>query len=85
MVEYIISSCGLLTTCYNSVIAGMMISYLKHIVDHSLYVTRFSSISYRSNSEYWTQKGAQSGNIRSIILDVHVSWQSNQNFRFNFL
>ena len=32
------------------------------------YVTSFSSISYQSNSEYWSQKQAQSGNIHSIIL-----------------
>ena len=41
-----------------------------------IYFTSFSSISYWSNSEYWTQKCAQSGNIHSIILDVHVGWQS---------
>ena len=38
-------------------------------------VTSFSRISYCSNSEYWTQKGTQNGNIHSIILDVFVeSW-----------
>ena len=31
---------------------------------------------YWSNSEYWPQKWSQSGNIHSIIVDVHVSWQS---------
>ena len=43
-------------------------------------ITSFSSIPYWSNSEYWPQKQSQSGNIHSITLDVHVSWQSAQNF-----
>ena len=43
-------------------------------------VTSFSSIPYCRNSEYWPQKQTQSGNIHSIILDVHVDWQSTQNF-----
>ena len=42
-------------------------------------VTSFSSIPYWRNSEYWTQKRTQSGNIHSIILDVHVAKQSAQN------
>ena len=50
----------------------------------SINVTSFSSISYCCNSEYQTQKHAQSGNIHSIILYVHVSWQSAQNFPFNW-
>ena len=36
-----------------------------------IHVTSFSSISYCSNSEYWTQKYTQNGNIHSIILDVY--------------
>ena len=46
----------------------------------SMYVTSFLSISYWSNSEYWSQKQAQSRNIHSMILVVHVGWQSAQNF-----
>ena len=46
-------------------------------------VTSFSSISYWSNREYWTQKCTQIGNIHSIILDVYVEKQSAQNFPFN--
>ena len=30
-------------------------------------------------SGYWTQKSAQSGNIHSLVLDVHVCWQSAKN------
>ena len=37
-----------------------------------MYVTSFSSISYRSNGEYWTQKRTQSESIHSVILDVYV-------------
>ena len=37
-----------------------------------IYVTSFSIISYCINSEYWTQKRTQNGNIHSIILDVYV-------------
>ena len=35
-------------------------------------VSSFSSISYYSYSEYWTQKRVQSESIDSTILDVHV-------------
>ena len=35
-------------------------------------VTIFSSISYYSNSEYWTQKRIQNESIHSTILDVPV-------------
>ena len=35
------------------------------------------------NYMFWPQKHTQGGNIHSIILDVHVSWQSIQNFPFN--
>ena len=38
----------------------------------AIYITSSSSILYWSNSEYWTQKRIQSGNIHSIISDVHV-------------
>ena len=30
--------------------------------------------------KYWSQKQAQSGNIHSIILAVHVGWQSSQKY-----
>ena len=45
-------------------------------------VTSFSSISYFSNSEYWTQKRAQSESIHSTILDVHVLKAERQNSPF---
>ena len=35
-----------------------------------IYVTSFSSISYWSNSEYWSQKHTQSGNIHFILFIV---------------
>ena len=38
----------------------------------TIHVTSFSSISYWSNSEHWTQKGTQSDSIHSIILNVIV-------------
>ena len=44
-----------------------------------VFVTSFSSISYCSNIEYWSQKQAQSGNIHSIIFD-HVGRQRAQHF-----
>ena len=47
------------------------------------HVTSFSSISYRSNDEYWSQTQVQSGNIHSTILDVHAGWQNAQNFPYN--
>ena len=50
------------------------------IIQDSVYVTSSSSISYCSNSEYWSQKFAQSGNIHSITLDVER--QSAQKFPF---
>ena len=43
-----------------------------------IYVTSFSSIPYCSNSEYWSQKRAQSGNIHSLIFYVRGGWQSAQ-------
>ena len=47
-----------------------------------MFVTSFSSISYCSNSEYWTQKCIQSESIHSIILDVHVLKAERQNSLF---
>ena len=46
-------------------------------------VTSFSSISYWSNTEYWPQKHTQSGNINSIILDVHAVKQSALKLSYN--
>ena len=51
-------------------------------IEGGIYVTSFSSIQYWSNSEYWPLKRTQSGNIHYVILDVHVKWQSAQNFPF---
>ena len=48
-------------------------------------VTSFSSILYYSNSEYWTQKHAQSGNIHSIILDIYVEKAEHLKLSFLFL
>ena len=45
-------------------------------------VTRFSSIKYWSNNEYWTQKCTQSGHIHSIKLDVYAEKQSASNLSF---
>ena len=45
-------------------------------------VTSFTSNSYCSNSEHWSQKLPQSRNIHSIILDVYVERQSAQKFPF---
>ena len=47
-------------------------------------VTSFSSFT-EENSEIWSQKQIQSGNIHSIILDVHVGRQSAQTFFSFFL
>ena len=58
----------------------MRMSYLINkrlkLLVYTMYVTSFSSSSYWSNSEYWSQKRTQSGNIQSIILDVHAVKQS---------
>ena len=40
-----------------------------------MHVTSFFSFT-EENSEFWSQKQTQSGSIHSIILDVHVGWQS---------
>ena len=48
-----------------------------------IYVTSFSSSPNCSNSEHWSQKQTQSGNIQSIILDVHAGWQSSLNYIFD--
>ena len=45
-------------------------------------VTSFSSISYYSNSEYWTQKSTHSESIHSVILDVYVLKAEHQNSPF---
>ena len=47
-------------------------------------VASFSSISYGSNSEYWTQKRTQSENIHYIILDVHAVKQSRAHFIWDY-
>ena len=58
----------------------MRMSYLINkrlkLLVYTMYVTSFYSSSYWSNSEYWSQKRTQSGNIQSIILDVHAVKQS---------
>ena len=56
---------------YRRAIASDLLSFL-----FKIYVTSFSSISYWSNNEYWTQKHTQSDNIHSIPLDVHVEKKS---------
>ena len=43
---------------------------------------QFLSISYWSNSEYWTQKCTQNGKIHSIKLDVYAVKQSASNLSF---
>ena len=40
-----------------------------------VYYYSFCNISYCSNSEYWSQKPTQSGNIYSTILDVYDGQQ----------
>ena len=45
---------------------------------HCINVTSFSSIPYCSDSEHWTRKCIQSGNIHSIILDVYADRHSAQ-------
>ena len=42
------------------------------IRSYSIYVTSFFSISSWSNSEYWTQKHIQSGNLHSIIFSFSL-------------
>ena len=51
-----------------------------YLSDTLIHVTSSSSMSYCSNSKYWSHKHAQSGNIHFIILDVYVEWKSTQNF-----
>ena len=43
---------------------------------------QFLSISYFSNSEYWSQKLAQSGNIHSTELAVYAVKQSTLSLSF---
>ena len=44
-------------------------------IQHVIHVNSFCNISYCSNSEYWSQKPTQSGNIYSTILDVYDGQQ----------
>ena len=44
--------------------------------------TQFRSILYWSNSEYWSQKRTQNGNIHSSKLDVYAEKQSVSNLSF---
>ena len=42
-----------------------------------LYVTSFSVFFTEVNSEYWSQKCTQNGNIHSIELDVYAeNWEA---------
>ena len=43
---------------------------------------QFLSISYWSNSEFWSQKRIQNGNIHSIKLDVYAESRVSQIFLF---
>ena len=49
---------------------------IEKIKQESINVTRFSSIPYCSNSEFWPQTHVQNGNIHSKILDVYIERQS---------
>ena len=51
----------------------------KHLAD---ICRKFLSIQYWNNSEYWSQKHTQSGNIYSTELDVYAVKQSEQNLSF---
>ena len=44
-----------------------------------MYVTSFSVFQTKVNSEYWSQKCTQNGNIHSIELDVYGEKQSASN------
>ena len=55
---------------------------LPHTENQAMNVTSFYSISYCSNSEYWTQKHTQNESIHSVILDVYVLKAEHQNFPF---
>ena len=61
---------------------GLSCKIIKAVSKSSKHVTSFSSISYCSISEYWTQKPIQSESIHSTILDVHVLKAERQNFPF---
>ena len=76
-VQTMLRSCGLKIPKY------FLICKTQH-PNIQIYVTSFSSISYYSNSEHWTQKCAQNGNVHSIILDVNDESQSVQNPPFLF-
>ena len=47
-----------------------------------IYVTSFSVFYTVVNSEYWSQKCTQNGNIHSIELDVYAEKQSTSNLSF---
>ena len=64
---------------------GYFWKHRNNVIKVVLNVTSFSNISYKSNSEYWSQKQTQSWNIHSIILDVYVGWQSAQLSSFHLL
>ena len=49
---------------------------LRFYFGNSYKCRQFLSISYWSNSEYWTEKGTQSGNVHSTELDVFAVKQS---------
>ena len=49
---------------------------LRFYLGNSYKCHQFLSISYWSNSEYWTEKGTQSGNVHSTELDVFAVKQS---------
>ena len=44
------------------------------LLEMSMHVTSFLGILYQSNSEYWAQKRAQSGNIHSIMFNSPLSF-----------
>ena len=44
---------------------------------------QFLNISYKSNSEYWSQKCIQNGSIHSFKLDVYAAKQSTLDLSFN--
>ena len=61
-----------ITFCFLFFKQNFLGKFVFDIRDMEIHVTSFTSFSYWSNSEYWTQKRTQSKNIHYIILDVHV-------------
>ena len=58
---------------------------MSYVYDYSYFSYlwhQFLSIQYWSNSEYWSQKRTQSGNIHPTELDDYVVKQSGQNLSF---